>query len=296
MPHYSEVVIIYNPVSTSGQAEAKANKLADKLRKRDLKVLVQATEHAGHAEILACQAAARYKHPLIISASGDGGYNEVINGVMKAVADGKAKDPACAILPSGNANDHRRSVRKHPLAWAILHTEPEKIDLLELKVDGQPPRYAHSYIGVGITTHVASRLNRQNFGPLREKITVARSIFTYHPVAINNTDGKTRRYDSLIFANISHMAKALKVGNKKDVTSGSFRVSALPHRAQFWPIRITLNLLMFIFGLQKLPQRSSYTFSVPQNEKIHLDGEINDLPKNATVTIKLKPGALLTVR
>lgn len=296
MSNYSQIIIIFNPKSTSGQAEQKANKLADKLRKRDLKVSVQATEHAGHAEVLACQAASRYKHPLIVSASGDGGYNEVINGVMKAIADGKADKPVCAILPSGNANDHRRSVRKRPLAWAILHSEPEKMDLLELHINNQPPRYAHSYIGVGITTHVASRLDRQNFGPLREKVTVARSIFTYHPVAIINTDGKTRRYDSLIFTNISHMAKALKVGNKKDITSGSFRVSALPHRSQHWPLRITLNLLLFIFGLQKLPERSTYSFGVPRNEKIHLDGEVNKLPANAEVTVKLKAAAISTIR
>ncbi|MEO5627982.1 MAG: diacylglycerol kinase family protein [Candidatus Saccharimonadales bacterium] len=292
MSTYSDIVIIYNPKSTSGQAKQKANRLAERLRKRKFTVKVKATDYAGHAEEIAYQAAQKTKRPLIISASGDGGYNEVINGVMKA----GNKQAVCAILPSGNANDHRRSVRKHPLTWAILHAEPEPMDLLELCINDQAPRYAHSYIGIGITSHVASDLDHQDFGRIKEKLTVARSILSFHPVAISTLDGKTRHYDSLIFSNTAYMAKALKVGNKGDMNSGWFRVSAIPYRNQFWLFRILLTLILFAFGLQKLPQQKSYTFGVPQKGKIHLDGEIMQLPKDADVTVNLRAGAVQTIR
>ncbi len=299
MAQYSEVIIIFNPKSTSGQAEQKAERMAERLRKRGLEVKLQATEHAGHAETLACQACVRYKNPLIISASGDGGYNEVVNGVMKAKTDHPKINPTCAILPAGNANDNRRSVRKRPLTWSIMHNEPEPMDLLQLTVkEGRKTtvRYAHSYIGVGMTSHVARELNKVSLGPIKEKFIVARSIFTYHPVAIFDGDGKVKRYDSLVFANIPNMSKFLKVGNKSDINNGTFRVSALPHRSQFWLFRILLNLVLFVFGLQSLPQQETYSFGVPQTESIHLDGEVTKLPGGAEATVSIKKAVLPVLR
>ncbi len=292
------MVIIFNPIST-GHAKQKAQRLAERLGKRGQKVLIQATQHAGHAESLAYQAALQHKHPLIISASGDGGYNEVVNGVMRAKGEKPSIKPVCAILPSGNANDHRRSVRKRPLAWAISHAKPENMDLLQLSIHKDRHtsiRYAHSYIGLGLTTHAATTLNRHSLGPIKEILIVARSVFTFHPVAITNNDGRTKRYDSLIFANIPHMAKVFRTGKKQDINNGSFRVSALPHRSQFWLFRIVLNLLLFIFGLQNLPQKAVYNFGVPQDELIHLDGEIMKLPGQAEVTVSISRAVLPVIR
>lgn len=298
MPAYSEVLIIFNPMST-GSSEQKATRLADRLRKRGLKVSLQASQYSGHAETLAYEACLRLRNPLIISSSGDGGYNEVVNGVMRALVDDEAIKPVCAVLPAGNANDNRRSVRKRPLTWAITHSEPEWMDLLQLSVHKDRHtkiRYAHSYIGLGITTHAAQLLNQEELGPIKEKLIVARSIFTYHPVAITNTEGNTKRYDSLIFANIPHMSKVLRIGKKNDINNGTFRVSALPHRSQFWLFRITLNLLLAIFGLKKLPQQTVYNFSVPQDEQIHLDGEVMRLPGQAEATVSISRAVLPVIR
>jgi diacylglycerol kinase family enzyme len=125
---------------------------------------------------------------------------------------------------------------------------------------------------------------------------VARSIFTYHPVAITEANGKTKRYDSLVFANVPYMSKVLRTGVKSDINNGSFRVSALPHRSQFWLFRILLNLLLFVFGLQSLPQQSRYSFSVPQNELIQLDGEVMKLHGGAKATVTIVPAALAVIR
>lgn len=293
---YDQTWIIYNPVSTSGQAAIKAKHLAERLRRRNLKnIHTIPTERPGHAEELAYQAGLNSPKPLIISVSGDGGYSEVVNGLMRA----KNTQATCAILPAGNANDHRRSTRKRPLTWAITHAQPEAMDLLQLTAKtagGDIVRYAHSYIGVGLTSHIAADLYREQLSPLKEVAVVAKAILSFHPIAVHDEDGKTRRYNSLIFSNIHHMAKFMRLGTKADINNGSFRVAALPYRAQFWLLRIILNILLFAFGLQKLPQQTQYGFSLAQAAPVQIDGEVLKLPANTHVTISMAPAVLQTIR
>ena len=74
---FDRVVLIFNPNST-GNASGLAAELRDELARRrpDLPVMLQQTEHAGHARDLARDAALT-GCPLLVSVSGDGGYNEV---------------------------------------------------------------------------------------------------------------------------------------------------------------------------------------------------------------------------
>jgi diacylglycerol kinase (ATP) len=92
-------------------------------------VSLSPTEHAGHARDLARDAAAT-GHPLIISVSGDGGYNDVVDGVMQAGNE----DVVCAVMAAGNANDHRRTTFERPLADAVVAGAARRIDLLRLTV------------------------------------------------------------------------------------------------------------------------------------------------------------------
>lgn len=298
--NYSATSIIYNPNSTSGHAKQKAERLAAKLTKRDFKnVRLIATEHSGHAEELAYKAARKHRHPLIVSVSGDGGYNEVVNGVMQAKDEDPKRKPVCALLPAGNANDHRRSVRKRPLAWAIIHDQPEDMDLLKLQVktgNSKRIRYAHSYIGVGITSHAANQLNKESLGPLKEILIVARAVFSFHPVAISETGGKVRRYDSLIFSNIHRMSKFLRIGKRTDINNGSFRVAVIPYRSNWWLARFTLNFLLLVFGLKNLPQQASYSFGVLKSELVHLDGEVTKVPAGSKLRVRVEPAGLAVIR
>ena len=97
MRPFDRVVLIFNPAST-GDASALAAELRDELQRRqpDLPVTLQPTEHAGHARDLA-RDAARTGRPLLVSVSGDGGYNEVVDGTMQAGNDAAV----CAVLPAG---------------------------------------------------------------------------------------------------------------------------------------------------------------------------------------------------
>ena len=132
MAPFDRVVLIFNPNST-GNAKDKAAELREQLSVRvpQLPVELSATQHAGHARDLA-RDAARVGQPLLVSVSGDGGYNEVVNGVMASGSE----QAVCAVLAAGNANDHRRTTREQPLADTIVAGNVSRIDLLKLTVDG----------------------------------------------------------------------------------------------------------------------------------------------------------------
>ncbi len=294
---YSNITIIYNPNSTGGRAEAKAKRLQRHLIRHAANVHLVQTEYAGHAEKIAYTLAKRYKRPLIISSSGDGGYNEVINGVMRARDEDKAREPVCAVLPAGNANDHRRATRKRPLAYAILRNEPEAVDVLRLQVSSPTTsltRYAHSYIGLGITSKIAIELNNTHLNPWNELQIVWRNWLHSEPFAIRPKEEPARTLDSLVFANISQMAKVLKLGGRTNLHDGLFRVVAIPHRNPFRQL-VTYTSIA-IRGFKSPPQTATYEFTLPRTQLAHTDGEVLKIPGGSRVRVKGLKEVLLTIR
>jgi diacylglycerol kinase family enzyme len=142
---FDRVVLIFNP-KRPGMAMrigSLQRELAGDLPGLPIDLLP--TEFAGHARDLARSAAGRGA-PLIVSVSGDGGYSEVVNGVM----DARGSSAVCTVIPAGNANDHHRSMPVKPLTEAIGESRVRHIDLLRISFrSGQPEqvRYAHSYVG-----------------------------------------------------------------------------------------------------------------------------------------------------
>ena len=160
---YTTIAIIYNPNST-GSSKQLAKEFADKVQSQlpKQKIELIATTHAGHAEELAYSLSKKTKHPLIISSSGDGGYNEVINGALKAQKEGN--HPTTGLLPAGNANDHFNNLHNDDLVDLIVDGISKNIDVLKLTytAEGQETeRYAHSYIGLGLTSVVGNQLNKK---------------------------------------------------------------------------------------------------------------------------------------
>lgn len=295
---YSWVFIIFNPVSTSGEAQSRAKRLHRKLVKRGLKnVSLVATKYSGHAELIAYKAASRYKHPLLISVSGDGGYNEVINGALKAQSEEVARRPVCAILAAGNANDHRRTVRKRPLARAILYAAPEPIDVLRLRAknaDGELVRYAHSYIGFGLTSAAALRLNKQHLTRWREIKIVTRTMLHFRFFTIMLPDGSSQRLDSLVFANIHRMSKVLRLGDKTNLHNGMFMMATVPHLQVF--MRFLRLVQIAIFGYKEKYRAEPYKFVIPYTQLVHFDGELLTIPGGSDITIDAPRELLLTLR
>lgn len=294
---YSTIVIIYNPNSTSGLAETRARRLKTRLAKRGFKnAQLIATKYSGHAEALAYEIVSNEKHPLLVSVSGDGGYNELINGALRA-ANETGHKPVCCILAAGNANDHRRSVKKMPLNRAIAQSQPETMDLLKITITAGAQttvRYAHSYIGFGFTSHAVAELNEARLTRLKELAIVARTFFNFQPTLITIPDGRTRKIDSLVFTNVHRMAKVMRVGKKTELHDGRFRMVLFPHQTR---LKFVFTLLKTaILGVRKPVQARAFECSLPRTDLVHLDGEVQTIPGGAHVRIEAAPGAVLTVR
>lgn len=293
MSHYSAISIIYNPKST-GPSKTQAQSLARKLRKTAFKskVRIIPTRYAGHAETLAYQLAKATAKPLIISSSGDGGYNEIINGTMQAQHEGA--HPITGLLPAGNANDHYHNLHKGSIEEQILSGKQRRIDLLRLSVSSPEPwqRYAHSYIGFGLTPEVGAELNKTDLNPIKEVWIALKALYALKAIRIR-IGSHTKQYDSLIFSNIPKMSKVLSLSNSAAVQDGKFEVTAFAHHTK-------TKLLLTLFkaatkGLKVTSRATEFTFKTTEPLAVQLDGEVLQINANAKVTIEIVSKALRCV-
>jgi diacylglycerol kinase family enzyme len=284
------VIVVFNPGST-GDAGSLAEALRDDLavRRPDLPVELCPTEYAGHARDIARKAASGAGRPLIVSASGDGGYNEVVNGIM----DVPGTAAVAAVLPAGNANDHDRVTSRRPLAEAIADGRPEPMDLLALYVDDRPVHHAHSYIGFGLTPVVALQIEKGGKGTLREIWTTVRSFWGFTPFELEFADGNRRRVDNLVLANIPEMAKVAELSDGRP-DDGRFEVILMEHRPK-WRVLFTA-VRAAVRGLGRQPATSEFRFTTVGPMPVQIDGEIDDVPAGATVCVRIAPGALSVCR
>ncbi|HEX8182923.1 MAG TPA: diacylglycerol kinase family protein [Candidatus Saccharimonadales bacterium] len=295
MPSFSYIAIIFNPNST-GNAKKQAKQLHAVLQKKlpGVTTKLMPTQHGGHAIELAYEIAKTHKSPLIISASGDGGYNEVVNGAMRAVEEGS--DPICAVLPSGNANDHARTMQDKPLAERIIADAVTRLELLEVTMTDDSnkttSRYAHSYVGLGLTPTIAVELNKHTLNSFRETWIVLRTFWRLRPVVLR-TAGHTSKVDSLICSVIPEMAKVLTLSDKAHPDDGMFEITTLPHNKKFM---LVFRLLKGIFSHMGGTSRvHDYSCTVLEATPIQLDGEVMDLAANTELTISIRPAAIRTI-
>jgi diacylglycerol kinase (ATP) len=289
---FDRIVIVFNPHST-GNAPESAEELRAELSRRlpSVPLELRPTRYAGHAREIAREVAATGR-PLLVSVSGDGGYNEVVDGVLQAGND----QAVCAVRAAGNANDHRRTTRRRPLADAIVAGDVRRIDLLRLTLRSgteEVTRYAHSYIGVGVTPVVAVDLEKGGKGSWREIVSVVRGFARFRPFPIRLEDGRRRTVDSLLFANIPQMAKyaTLSEGGRPD--DGLFEV-VTQHRTGRLRVLATA-LRAATRGLGPQPSTTHYAFTALAPMPLQLDGELVELGAGTLVSVDIAAGALATV-
>ncbi|NMR28425.1 diacylglycerol/lipid kinase family protein [Crystallibacter degradans] len=289
---FERIVLIYNPDAVKFPfylAEQLREDLA--LRLPAVPVQLRHTKSAGHARELA-RAAAGEGRPLIVSISGDGGFNEVVNGVM----DVPETQAVCAVMAGGNANDHRRSTRRQALIEAIVDGEVRQIDLLRLRVGDGPQawsRYAHSYVGFGLTPLMAIGIEGGQKGVIKELISVARTVAGLRPFEIARADGARARLDSLVLANIPEMAKYGRVSESGDPADGRFEVVMLPHASK-WRIAL-MTLRAVTVGLGEQPSVSSYAFTTTDSIPVQTDGEVMTVSAETDVVVESVPRALTVI-
>lgn len=292
--NFDSVSIIYNPNST-GNAPENAKKLKSELTSLfpGLKIELHKTKYAGHAQEIAFKLSQDSKKPLIISSSGDGGYNEVINGAMQAQLEG-AK-PICAVMPSGNANDHSRTLQNYSLSKSIKTEKISSIDLLKIKVSNgskKYERYAHSYIGFGLTPAVAEELNKKDLNKLNELWIAARTLYKLKPFKISHKN-KILTLDSIIFTNISEMAKVLTISKDSQPDDGLFEIVSFHHDRKTKLLNKLANATLN--GLDTTSQAKSYEFTALKSMPVQLDGEVIKIEKDSLIKITSEHKVLTTI-
>ena len=285
---FDRIVLVFNP-GKSGMT-AKIEEL-----QRDLSAGVPGvrieflpTDFAGHARDLARSVAAAGR-PLIVSVSGDGGYNEVVNGVM----DVPGSRAVCTVVAAGNANDHHRSMPARPLPAAVREGQVRQIDLLRITFGEEPAarvHYAHSYIGFGLTSLMAVGIESGGKGKILELLSVARTLSDLRPFELVRADGATARFDSLILANISRMAKYGTVSESGSPDDGRFEVVTLPHSGRWKMALMTFRAVTL--GLGNQPSVSSYAFTTRDAVPCQIDGEVRHLPAATHVLVESAKGSL----
>lgn len=291
---YTTIAVIYNPNST-GSSEAMAQDFVDEIVARlpKQKVELIATERAGHAEELAYSIAKASRRPLIVSSSGDGGYNEVVNGALKAQKEGH--QVTTGLLPAGNANDHHRNLHDQDFIDAVVGGNVRQIDVLKINSssDGQPiERYAHSYIGIGLTPEVSHELNKTKLNLFNEILLVARVLFLTKSIKLK-IGKRSQRYDSIIFSNVDTMSKYLKVSQSSSMTDGKFEVTIFKRRNKIKLIGVLLKASLI--GLKEDEQVSTFSIETVDKTLVQADGEVVTLDAQAAMTVSIEKQVLRCV-
>ncbi len=291
MATYSSITIIYNPKST-GPGKPMATDLYKQLTEALPKIAVSLvpTKYAGHAKKIAYDTAMKYTSPLIVSVSGDGGYNEVVNGAMKAYA--KGRKPITSLLPAGNANDHHSSLSGDDLLRAITKHDVQKIDVLLLTATAGKEvvrRWAHSYIGFGMTSDIGKVLTASKLNWITEKLIVLKGLIKPKATSLV-IQGRKQSIDSLTISNIDRMAKVLKFSKNSGVTDGLFEVSIAKHKHRF-------SLFTYIskastVGIDDSIQTDSFELDTPKKTLVQADGEVFSVPAKSHVHITIKKSVL----
>ncbi len=289
MSTIKKIIILFNPNST-GNSEQNARDFAKLLNNAsEITTVVKPTKHAGHAESIAKELSDA-ANTMLVSSSGDGGYHELINGIL--ARKDSVDQPIAGLLPSGNANDHYHAVHTDNTVQRIIDNKQKQIDVIKVSVHDWT-RYAHSYVGLGITPHVGEKLTAAKLNPLTEAWLTVRHLFTSRPVKIR-ANGKVRRYDSLVFSNVPRMSKYITLSDTARIDDGRFEITGSRSGSITALVRHLFKATTVGLG-DEAQQATSYTFTSLRPLALQLDGEVYHFDAGAEVTIDIAPRALACI-
>jgi diacylglycerol kinase (ATP) len=280
------VLIIYNPNST-GDGKANAAELKASIEAAStISVQLKPTRFAGHAEKMV-QDIKNDDGIMVISSSGDGGYHEVINGIL---SHGEQSNTIIAgLLPSGNANDHYNAVHHGDIVKRIIASDVEKIDIIKVTI-GDWTRYAHSYAGIGLTAHIGEKLTQATLNPFNEIWLTVRYFLNFRPVKIH-TDSGVHRYDSLIFSNIERMSKYITLSKNAKIDDGKFEIT-WSKSGPFGKLFSHLFKASTVGLTDDANHVQTYNFTSIRPLSIQLDGEVFHFEANSKVSVAIIPSAI----
>ncbi|OGN75911.1 MAG: hypothetical protein A2X25_01855 [Chloroflexi bacterium GWB2_49_20] len=181
MPRYK---IIVNPISGRGFAEKMIPVIEEKLTEIGLDYDLVQTERPWHAAELA-EKAALDGYDVVISASGDGTANEVLNGLMRAQNQG-ANKTAMGIITVGTGNDLAYGMNipgNFDECFAVLRDDKRRVMDIGLVKGGEYPdgRYFGNGVGMGFDAAVGFEAVKIRWtrGLLAYLIAALRTVFLY---------------------------------------------------------------------------------------------------------------------
>jgi len=156
----------------------------------------------------------------------------------------------------------------------ISKGKSRSIDLLHLSAYSNNTsfdRYAHSYIGLGLTPWVGRELTKANLNPINQVVISLKSLFNFRPVKIR-IENSLQTYNSIIFSNIDVMAKVLQISRPSKIDDGVFEVTIF---RQTGKLRLFVSLLKAsISTTDEDAQMSHYEFETVKETLVQLDGEV----------------------
>jgi len=208
----SSVIIIVNPAARKSSQE-KIDAVVSFFSGKGLQADVLKTTGRGDAEVFARQAVLQ-KPELVISAGGDGTFNEVINGLA-------CSDIPLGLLPMGTTNVLAREIYDRLDLSTILDSfagTPKYISLGRIMLDASADtisRFFSLMAGVGFDGQAVRDVNlgmKVHTGPGAYVLSGLRTLLSYAPEELClSVDGKDVNGYAAIIGNISRYGGDFKV-------------------------------------------------------------------------------------
>ncbi len=307
-------LVIVNPASADGATRENWPKFASDLRTHFGPYAVVMTEAAGHARILAADAA-RHGTKLIIACGGDGTISEVANGIIDSNSEAEL-----GILPAGTGSDYRRSLgiaANAPAAARSLRDGRTKVvDAVRVAFINdkgeRETRFSVNVASFGLSTDVLDNASSggakkwlPGFTPrkLGSKLSYAAATVqttlaaTPADVLVQIDDDPERRLRVAEFcvANARYYGGAMKIAPDAKLDDGFFDVVTIGDASSF---RLLTNAPRLYFGAHLRMSEVTHTLAkqvvarpADKNKevRVELDGEVvGSLPS----TFEIVPRAL----
>jgi diacylglycerol kinase (ATP) len=299
--------IIVNPISGRGLGEKSIPRIEAFCKQHNLEYCLVRTERPWHAAELAGQAA-REGWDVVVCASGDGTFNEALNGLMQARAAG-FNHTALAVISIGTGNDFAGGVgiptNLEDSLQTLAQGHRRKVDIGKVSGGDFPDgRYFGNGIGIGFDAAVGFAALQLRFlrGLPAYLIGAIQTVFFYYSpprLKIELDDETIEQYSLMVSVmNGQRMGGGFRMTPNGDPHDGLFDLCIAERAGK---LRIFGLIAMFIQGTQEgqpeIKMRRSRHVTVTALEGLfpaHADGET--LCLNGTqLTLELIPDALEVV-
>ena len=296
--------IILNPISGRGYAEKMVPMIEQKFNEFQLPYELVLTEKPWQAADLA-EKAALDGFDVVVSASGDGTANEVLNGLMRAQLKG-VKNTAMGIISVGTGNDFAYGMNipgNFDDCMSVLKNDVRKTMDIGLVKGGDYPegRYFGNGVGIGFDAAVGFEAVKIRWtrGLLAYLIAALRTIFLYFkaPLVEITYDGTTVKQNSLMTSimNGQRMGGGFYMAPNGDPTDHMFDLCIAASASK---LRIFQLITYFMKGTQatqpevKTAQAKKVSIKALEGTlPAHCDGETLCY-KGTMLEIEILPGQL----